>query len=235
LQRTLNGLMSLPAQYRDFARLIIDGARELDVSLDQPAVAKIVRHMELLVEWNARVNLTALRTLTEIAVYHFLDSLTVFKVIPRRAGFRVLDIGSGAGFPGAVLATVDDSLRVTFLDRDPKKIVFLKILVRALNTFSASFVNDTIDRFISSPRKELYDLLISRAFSSDPAMIDGFHPLVGSGGFLVYMGGPSVLAQELSLHHFEARTSWEGMLPFSDRFRKVILYSRREKPLLQKT
>ncbi|MBI5570006.1 MAG: 16S rRNA (guanine(527)-N(7))-methyltransferase RsmG [Desulfomonile tiedjei] len=203
--------------------------------MDQPAVAKIVRHMELLVEWNDRVNLTALRNLREIAVYHFLDSLTVFKVIRRNAGLRVLDIGSGAGFPGAVLAAVDDSLRMTFLDRDPKKIVFLKILIRALNTRAASFINESIDSFISRSLKKPFDLLVSRAFSSDPGMIDAFHPLVESGGLLVYMGGPSVLAQELSLHHFEARTSWEGILPFSDRFRKVILYSRRAQPLLQKT
>ena len=82
--------------------LIIDGCRILNIPLNEKAAEKMIRHMELIRIWGTRINLTAVTEPREMAIRHFLDSLTVFKVIQLGSGLRILDIGSGAGFPGLV-------------------------------------------------------------------------------------------------------------------------------------
>ena len=95
-------LRSLPL---DPADIIKEGAAFWKFLSTDEAVSKMIRHMELLMEWSSRVNLTALNDPRDIAVFHFLDSLTVFKVVPRSCRLSVLDVGSGAGFPGIVMRT----------------------------------------------------------------------------------------------------------------------------------
>lgn len=202
--------------------LIIDGCRILNIPVNKKAAEKMIRHMEFIRSWGTRINLTAVTEPREMAILHFLDSLTVFKVIQLGSGLRILDIGSGAGFPGLVLQTADETLQVTLLDRDPKKTVFLKHAARALNLTGMGFINQPLDNLLDNPSSWSFDCIVSRGFSSNTALLDRLHLLLPKTGFLVTMAGPS--SKNFVLRNFHLTESWEGTLPFSNRFRNVSLH-----------
>jgi 16S rRNA (guanine527-N7)-methyltransferase len=207
----------------DPALIIAEGAKQLGLTVTNEAVSKMMRHMRLIKEWNKKVNLTALTDFADMAVRHFLDSLTVFKVLPRR-DMRILDVGTGAGFPGLVLRTVDPSLKLTLLDRDTKKIVFLKHVAHELDLPGIDFLNIRLQDLFNRP--PLFDLVISRAFSSETPILDEFHRLLPNTGYMIRMAGPASLDERLRFDHFTESSIWEGELHFSDCFRRVILYTK---------
>lgn len=213
--------MSPLVKLSDPAVIIREGAHILDIELDSQAIDRMLRHMELILEWRKHVNLTALTDRAEIAILHFLDSLTVFKVIPKR-DLHLLDVGTGAGFPGLVLRIVEENLKLSLLDRDPKKIVFLKHAARDLGLGGIQFLNISVQKLLKSP--QTFDGIISRAFSSDPKILDQFHLLLPVGGYLIQMSGPAFANISGNLPHFLEQHVWQGILPFSQHFRKVILY-----------
>jgi 16S rRNA (guanine527-N7)-methyltransferase len=210
----------------DPLRAIEEGSRVLGIAIDSGEAAKMVRYIQLLMEWSVRTNLTSLKDPVEIAVFHFLDSLTVFKVAPRFAGFRVLDVGSGAGFPGMVMKIADGSLDMTLLDPNPRKIVFLKEVARKLGLTGVSFLNKKLETLLESLETRNFDLVVSRALSSAPAFFERLNEVLTANGLLVRMGGPSSVDEGLSSVHFRQSVVWEGTLPFSDRFRRVFLYNK---------
>jgi 16S rRNA (guanine527-N7)-methyltransferase len=184
----------------------------------------MIVHIRLLCEWRQRAGLTALTDPGEIAVLHFLDSLTVFNVIPRDSGLAILDVGSGAGFPGLVLKTADPSLKLTVLDRDPKKIVFLKYVTSELGLSQVRFLNGHVADLIDAPAVTHYDIVISRAVFADIRVLESLSGLLGPRGSLVRMAGPASLQEPLELKGIVREALWEGTLPFSDVFRRVLRY-----------
>jgi len=205
--------------------MIIQGCRILGIPLQNEPVKKMIRHMELVRTWGTKINLTAVKEPQDMAVLHFLDSMTVLKVIPRGRGGRLLDIGTGAGFPGLVLSTADETLNVTLLDRDPKKIVFLKHVARELALTRIAFLNMALTNLLHEGTINRFDFVVSRGFSSNAAVMDGLHLLLNTGGSIIMMTGPS-FPEKFTLKNFRLTQSWEGILPFSKKFRKVSRYRR---------
>ncbi|MEW6348378.1 MAG: 16S rRNA (guanine(527)-N(7))-methyltransferase RsmG [Thermodesulfobacteriota bacterium] len=207
--------------------IIISGSRVLGVDISRDAVDNIRTHLNMLVKWRERAGLTSMKGMREIALFHFLDSLTVFKVVPRGTSLTLLDVGSGGGFPGVVLAEADPAISLTVLDRNPRKIVFLKHLVASLNLKSVRFLNQSLGSVLQSPRPPVYDYVVSRAFSSDAGTLQSLALLLGSGGGMICMGGPSAKNAALTLNTLEQADRWEGRIPFSDRERIVTVYRKR--------
>jgi 16S rRNA (guanine527-N7)-methyltransferase len=220
--------MTLLSQPPDPAEIIRQGSRLLQIPVTNEAVSKMMRHMELLMEWGSRVNLTALSDPRDIAVFHFLDSLTVFKVVPQGIALRVLDVGSGGGFPGIVMRSAEAAIDLSVVDRNPKKIVFLKHVAQELNLTSVRFLNSPLQDFMVNSLPGHFDVVVSRAFASDPHVMDTLHRVLAPGGSLVRMAGPASVGKEFLLHHFRESFRWEGYLPFSDRFRSVFRYTKIE-------
>ncbi len=214
--------MTRPTPPLDPYELILKGCRILSIRLSDLAAKKMILHMDLLKTWGTKLNLTAIKDPREIAILHFLDSLTVFKVIPLGSGLRILDIGSGAGFPGLVVRTADETLRVTLLDRNPKKIVFLKHAARELGLTDLTFINSPLKKLFENPSTPRFDCIVSRGFSSDVTVLDELVSLLVRQGCLITMTGPS--SEQLILKSFHVAALWEGVLPFSNRFRKVSLH-----------
>jgi 16S rRNA (guanine527-N7)-methyltransferase len=187
----------------------------------------MLRHLELLREWSALINLTSVKSPSDIATRHFLDSLTVFKVLPIEVPLHLLDVGSGGGFPGLVLATVDATKQVTLMDRDPAKIVFLKLVTRELGLSNVRFLNVSLDTLLTRSEPPLFKAAVSRAFSSDPHKLQRLSLVLSPEGHLVHMAGPLSIGRLFRIKGFREVRAWEGPLPFSDRFRRVILYERR--------
>ncbi len=202
--------------------LISQGCRILHIPVDKKAIEKMIQYMDLIRAWVTKVNLTAIREPREIGINHFLDSLTVFKVIPLNSGLRILDVGTGAGFPGLVLKIVDPTLDLTLLDRDPKKIVFLKHVAWELKLAGITFLNTSVEKIIENPPIWKFDCVISRAFSSKKVNLETFSSMLASKGVVITMTGPS--CKDVTLKNFELINFWEGNLPFSNKFRKVSLH-----------
>jgi 16S rRNA (guanine527-N7)-methyltransferase len=211
----------------DPAHVIAEGSRLLQIRLEPGAVEIMLEYMDLVLEWRKRARLSALKDPTEIAILHFLDSLAVFKVLPQHLGVQVLDIGAGAGFPGMVMGIADSTLEVTLLDRDVRKIVFLKYAVKQLGLARVRFLNAQLKDLIARPGFVHFQVIVSRAFSSVPALMDSLAPLVSPGGCLVRMAGPASLKEEFHLKNFQREEIWEGTLPFSNRFRRVMRYRKK--------
>lgn len=212
-------------QENEIADILVEGSSQLGVPLPAESIPRMIRHLELLLQWGSRINLTALSDPVEIAVLHFLDSLTVFKVFPFASGLRVIDVGTGAGFPGMVLATADASINVTLLDRDPKKIVFLKHVAHHLGIMGITFLNHPLEVLLQAKVAPEFDAAVSRAVSSDPDFMDSLHLVLSARGSLITMAGPRSGHEGLDLKEFTLTDVWEGFLPFISKFRRVSRYS----------
>jgi 16S rRNA (guanine527-N7)-methyltransferase len=217
--------MIQPHPPHDPREIITQGAETLGIDLEPHAVDAMLLHIGLLREWRRLADLTALTDPRQVAVIHVLDSLTVFKVIPRGAGIALLDIGSGGGFPGLVLKTADPSLRLTLLDRNPRKIVFLKYVVHELGLKDVKFMNVRVEDLVTRDSHERFDAMVSRAVFSETGLLAGLTGLLLPRGFLVRMAGPASLQEPVELHGFRQTAVWEGKLPFSDARRRVLRYS----------
>ena len=224
---TCNGLMTRPVIEAHTSRIIVEGSEMLGVPLDDGALTAMLAYLDMVRQWNARINLTSLTSAADIAVYHFLDSLTVFKVLPEPENLSILDVGTGAGFPGMVLRMANSRLAVTLLDRDPRKIVFLKHVVRDLALDGLGLMNRTLDNLIHDTSAPKFDVIVSRAFTSKPPILDLFASVLHPDGVMVRMAGPRSVTEACSLANFRQEALWEGVLPYSDRFRRVFRYSKR--------
>jgi 16S rRNA (guanine527-N7)-methyltransferase len=159
-------------------RLIV-GAATLGVALDAEQVRKLVEYLTLLQTWNRKINLTAITEDRAVVELHFLDSLAVVPLV--RDSRTLIDVGAGAGFPGAVLAIALPALQVTCIDGVAKKVAFLQTLRRTMapNLEPLHARDEDIE--------QTFDAAISRATWDPPVWLDHGAPLVSPGGRLIAM------------------------------------------------
>jgi 16S rRNA (guanine527-N7)-methyltransferase len=166
--------------------LLVSGAKELGVDLSGDQIARLDLYAEELKKWNRKINLTAITDDEGIAVKHFVDSLSLMKVV--QGSGRLLDIGSGAGFPCIPVKIVLPDLEMVSVDAVVKKISFQKQAVRLLNLvqFTATHVRaETLEETYP----EYFDWVVSRAFSDIPSFVSMALPLLKSDGRIVAMKG----------------------------------------------
>jgi 16S rRNA (guanine527-N7)-methyltransferase len=159
---------------------LTDGARSLGVTLGDEAIAKLLRYLDLLLTWNRKINLTAVTDPIEIVDRHFLDSLAVLPALGESS--TLIDVGSGAGFPGAVLAIARPELRVTCVESIRKKVAFLDTLRAQL----APNLEPLCLR-IEALRDRQFDAVISRATWDPAEWLTHGAPLVAPAGRLIAM------------------------------------------------
>lgn len=152
-------------QSTEWVEVLQVGTKELGIPLQDAQVQAFGFYLRELTAWNRRINLTAIRADREILVKHFLDSLAYSKVLlPVQAGSLLLDIGSGAGFPGLPLKIFLPDLLVTLLEPSIKKTAFLRHLVGSLGLDQAEVVSQRIEEFAKDPnRHRAYDWVVTRA------------------------------------------------------------------------
>lgn len=160
--------------------------REIGIVLDKEQKKKFKKYAEFLLKYNAHTNLTAIRTIEEVYLTHFYDSLLMTKYCDI-AGKRILDLGSGAGFPGVPLKICFPSINLTLLDSNGKKTEFLKQLKDVIGE-KYTVINDRAEKYILKER-ENFDIVTSRAVTAMPALAELSIPFVKEGGlFIPYKG-----------------------------------------------
>lgn len=173
---------------REWQNFIIDGARELGIEIDQRVSASFSTHASELINWNRRINLTAITSPRDIAIMHFLDSLAPVACIPDSA--RLLDIGSGGGFPGIPLKIVKPSIAVLLIDGVRKKVNFLKHVLRILHLEKSEALQIRAENIQKNPEfAHSYDVIISRALSDLKSFVKNAIPLLAKQGTIVAMKG----------------------------------------------
>jgi 16S rRNA (guanine527-N7)-methyltransferase len=162
---------------------LLDGARALALDLDEAQLAKLVAHLDLLDEWNSRMNLTAIRDRPSQLTKHLLDSLTV---LPYLQGERIADVGSGAGFPGIPLAIVEPHRHFSLIESTGKKCRFLEHVRDALELKNVEVVQSRAESYKPDVR---FDTVIARAVGPTADLVKVAGPLVVGGGRLLAMKG----------------------------------------------
>jgi 16S rRNA (guanine527-N7)-methyltransferase len=173
---------------RQWQSLIIEGARKLGIEIDESAAAQFSIHALELVKWSRKINLTSITHPRDIAVKHFLDSLAPVEIIPENA--RLLDIGSGGGFPGIPLKILKPSLSVLLIDSVRKKTNFLKHVLRTLKLERIEARQVRAENLPEDPAfSNSFDVVISRALSSLDLFVKTAMPLLTAHGAIIAMKG----------------------------------------------
>lgn len=156
--------------------------KELCPALTEEQLERFARYYELLVDWNTRMNLTAITEENEVAEKHFYDSLAAEKLIP--AGARCIDVGTGAGFPGVPLLIVREDITVTLLDGLNKRLVFLEAVLNELGLSGrAKLVHMRAEDGGRDPAyRGKYDVALTRAVAGLPALLELTVPFLKVGG-----------------------------------------------------
>jgi 16S rRNA (guanine527-N7)-methyltransferase len=163
--------------------ILLDGARALSLELDEAQVARLVAHLDLLDDWNSRMNLTAIRDRPSQLTKHLLDSLTV---LPYLQGERIADVGSGAGFPGIPLAIVEPHRHFSLIESTGKKCRFLEHVRDALELKNVEVVQSRAESYKPEVR---FDTVIARAVGPLADLVKAAGGLVVGGGRLLAMKG----------------------------------------------
>jgi len=156
------------------------------LGLSQEQISKFEVYLELLLEWNNKFNLTAITDRDEIEEKHFLDSIEIVKFFDLN-NKTLLDVGSGAGFPGIPLAIAVPSLNVTLLEANGKKITFLQEVVKKLNLGNVKVVQGRAEELNS---RESYDIVTARAVKELNILLEIAFYLVKVGGCFIAYKGP---------------------------------------------
>lgn len=212
----------------DWRRLLIAGALQFGLQLRGEGLDMFRRYAEELLAWNRRINLTTITAPKDIAVKHFIDSIAGASLL--HAGWRVIDLGSGAGFPGIPLRIVRPDLRITLVDSVRKKNSFQKQVCRCLGLDDVKAVHARIeDLSPTSAYSGRYDAVVSRALTGLAGLRTLAAPLLKEGGVLLAYRSHSVGgddtdpgAEESSPGEGWQVTDHPYLLPDSDARRRII-------------
>ena len=170
---------------------IIPACEKIGVQLSETAVKKLNIYANLLVEWNEKMNLTAITDPDEVVWKHFYDCILFFKNINLPDGARVIDVGTGAGFPGVVLKIVREDIKLTLLDGLNKRLVFLGEVLKAIETEAEIVHLRAEEGGRKAEYREKYDFAVSRAVANMNVLSEYCLPFVKKGGHFVALKGPA--------------------------------------------
>lgn len=196
---------------------------KLNIKIDEVKLEQLDKYANFLIEYNKHTNLTAITDLNDIYLKHFYDSLTIVRNIDLNKVNNLIDIGTGAGFPGMVLKIVFPHINVTLLDSNNKKTKFLIELSNSLNLDGINIVNERSEDFA---RKNLdsYDLVTSRAVTTLPALVELCLPLVRIYGYFIPLKGTATEEIKLSSNIIK---KLNGTIESIDEFNLPIEESKR--------
>ena len=176
--------------------------RQLGVRLNATQLAALARYEQELIEWNTRFNLTAIRSPQDIRTKHFLDSLTCLLALREAPPERLVDVGTGAGFPGIPLKILYPKMQLTLVESVGKKADFCRHVVSTLGLNGVEVVPDRAEVLGQSPaHREKYDWAVARAVAILPVLAEYLLPLVRVGGGMLAMKGESGPAEAHAAEH----------------------------------
>lgn len=217
--------------------ILKNGAEKLGIELDDDKINKLQKYADLLVEWNEKMNLTAITEEKEIATKHFLDSMTALCTGKVRG--RVIDVGCGAGFPGLVLKIVCPEINLVLMDSLKKRITFLNEVINELGLVGVETVHMRAEDGGKNPTyRASFDTVVSRAVANMSVLSEWCIPFLKQGGYFLALKGPAAeeeykeAKRAVSILGGECEGIDEAEIPYTDLHHKIIMVKKvRQTPM----
>ncbi|MBO6233372.1 MAG: 16S rRNA (guanine(527)-N(7))-methyltransferase RsmG [Clostridia bacterium] len=175
----------------DFFKLIEEYSNQLQIKLNEKQKEQFYNYMKLLIEWNEKINLTAIVEPKEIVLKHFVDSLTISKYIKENS--YIADVGTGAGFPGIPLKILRTDIKVVLVDSLNKRIKFLDEVINKLELSNIKTIHSRAEEFGQNKEyREKFDIVTSRAVANLATLSEYLLPLAKIEGKCLCMKGPDI-------------------------------------------
>ncbi|MEA4962704.1 16S rRNA (guanine(527)-N(7))-methyltransferase RsmG [Lutispora sp.] len=213
--------------------ILVKGLERLGIGVDAEKLEKLIAFKDILLDWNEKINLTSITDEKEVYIKHLIDSATCLKSGMIKAGYKVIDIGTGAGFPGMVIKILKDDISMTLLDSLNKRIIYLEDAAKRLALNQVDIIHGRAEEFgVKQGYRESFDIVLSRAVASLNVLVEYCIPYVKMGGYFLCQKGPSY-KEELeeagkaveilggSLERIE-----EYQLPYSDIIHYILIIKK---------
>ena len=175
----------------EFSKIFNDYLKELSIKLNEEQIQKFYTYMNLLMEWNEKINLTAITKPEEIILKHFVDCLTISKYIETNS--KLIDVGTGAGFPGIPLKIYRSDLKVTLVDSLNKRLNFLNEVINSLKLENIETIHARAEELgRNKGYREKFDIATSRAVANLSTLSEYLLPFIKVGGKCICMKGADI-------------------------------------------
>lgn len=212
----------------EFSQKMKAYAKEINILLEEEQINQFYLYMQILLEWNEKINLTAITQQDEIILKHFIDSITIANYIPVHA--KLIDVGTGAGFPGIPLKIIRKDLEITLLDSLNKRINFLKEVIEKLQLKNIQAIHARVEEIGKNKTyRESFDVATSRAVANLTTLSEYLIPLVKLNGITINMKGAEIdeeirqSAKAITVLGGKIEKSDSFLLPQSDINRNIII------------
>lgn len=208
--------------------LLRQGAKEYSVDLDDGQISQLLMYKDILKEWNEKINLTAIEEDKDIIIKHYIDSLSILPLLQNK-NISIIDVGTGAGFPGIPIKIAFENMAVTLLDSLDKRVKFLNEVIAKLGLRDIRTIHGRAEDYGVKPEyREKFDVSTARAVANLPVLLEYCLPFVKIDGIFVAMKGSSTDEIENSRKALEIlggkiEEVKEFELPFSDMKRNIIV------------
>lgn len=177
----------------NFQDIMTEAAKDVDMDLTDKQYEQFIKYMRLVQEWNQKINLTTILEDEEFIKKHFIDSIKAFKSNELKEAKTLIDVGTGAGFPGLPIAIMNENIQVTLLDSLNKKINFLNLVVNELGLKNVKTIHSRAedganDKYL----REKFDIAVSRAVANMAVLSEFCLPYVKVQGCFIALKGPAV-------------------------------------------
>ncbi len=212
-----------------------NGCNVLNISLSDKQIEQFIKYYELLIEWNSFMNLTAITEFEEVVTKHFIDSLSLVKAVELKQENSLIDVGTGAGFPGIPLKIVFPNLKVTLLDSLNKRVKFLNEVIDVLELEDIGAVHGRAeDAARSADLREKFDFCVSRAVANLSTLSEYCIPFVKVGGMFISYKSEKAAEEKgdakkaVSALGGEFFKQVEFILPDSDIYRNLFMIEKKK-------
>ena len=208
--------------------LLTEGIKEYSLTLDDLQVESLLKYKEILKEWNEKINITAIEEDRDIIIKHYIDSISIIPYLQNKS-IKLIDIGTGGGFPGIPVKIVYNNIDVTLLDSLDKRIKFLDEVINILKLKKIRAVHGRAEDYgIKQEFREKFDVAVARAVASLPVLLEYCLPFVSVGGIFIAMKGSSIEEAQSSKKALEIlggkiEDIKDLTLPFSDIKRNIVI------------
>lgn len=212
--------------------------KNLGLSLSERQAEQLIRYYEMLMKWNQVMNLTAITEFGDVMKKHFTDSLSLVKAYDMKGASSLIDVGTGAGFPGLVLKIAFPGCRVTLLDSLNKRIQFLNAVIKELGLTDVEAIHGRAEDLARPGElRESFDLCVSRAVANLATLSEYCLPFVKKGGFFISYKSEKISEEMAEAENAivllggKAEEKKEFLLPDSDIYRCLFVIKKvRETP-----
>jgi 16S rRNA (guanine527-N7)-methyltransferase len=215
---------------QNFEEILSRASKEIDITLGKREMTLFRTYCKELILWNKSISLVSLKSSFDLPVKHFIDSLTVSKFIKNKNS-RLLDVGSGAGFPAIPLKILIDPLKITLTDASRKKSSFLKNIIRKLDLDDIMVINRRIEHVINNNNYEgAFDLVTSRATFKLPELLHIADYFLSPAGTLIAMKGKNIDTESIKtvdkVVNLTLAERHDFKLPITGNDRKILIFRR---------